>query len=62
MIHIEDIVTQPVEIETELKLLFKNKANLIFFDVGACTGEDSIRYKMLFPHARVFAFDYLNLK
>jgi len=59
MIHIEDIVTQPVEIETELKMLLKTKASLIFFDIGACTGEDSIRYKMLFPHARVFAFEPL---
>jgi len=59
MICIEDIVMQPVEIQTELKVLLSNKTELIIFDIGSCTGEDSIRYKKLFPKAKVFAFEPL---
>jgi len=48
----------------ELKWLLRNKKKLIFFDIGSCTGEDSIKYRMEFPNTKVYAFEPLpsNIK
>ena len=43
----------------ELLALFPQKSPLIIFDIGACEGEDSIRYLRLFPHAKIFSFEPL---
>src|SRR5512145_556506 len=43
----------------ELRVLFPRSTGLVIFDVGACEGEDSIRYARFFPAARVFAFEPL---
>jgi FkbM family methyltransferase len=42
-----------------LDLLFSKKQELIIFDIGACEGEDSIRYARQFPRARVYTFEPL---
>ncbi|MBX3749524.1 MAG: FkbM family methyltransferase [Opitutaceae bacterium] len=42
-----------------LPVLFAGNAALTILDVGACEGEDSIRYARLFPAARIFAFEPL---
>jgi len=39
--------------------LFGSRDSLIFFDIGACEAEDSIRYARRFPRARIFAFEPL---
>ena len=44
----EHYLGQPVPIENELKLLFDESAPLTIFEIGACEGEDSIRYSRLF--------------
>ncbi|MGN6605061.1 MAG: FkbM family methyltransferase [Ginsengibacter sp.] len=54
-----DYINEPVAIETELKGLFKTKNKLIFFDIGACEGEESIKYSRLFPNAVIYAFEPL---
>jgi FkbM family methyltransferase len=59
LITIEDIVSQPLEIKNELLELFKKKDAISILDIGACTGEDSIRYKQLFPNATIIAFEPL---
>jgi FkbM family methyltransferase len=40
-----------------LQFLFSSLSPSVILDIGACEGEDSIRYKRLFPHARVIAFE-----
>lgn len=57
MLTREKYIKRPVEIEFELLYFFKKNESLIFFDIGACEAEDSIRYSLLFPNARIFAFE-----
>ncbi len=45
--------------EIELRRLFPRSAPLVIFDIGACEGEESIRYALEFPRARIFAFEPL---
>lgn len=46
-------------IKNTLLKLFKKTDRLIIFDVGACEGEESIRYKNIFPLASIFLFEPL---
>jgi FkbM family methyltransferase len=59
-----DYIKQPSPIEKELKILFKQNEALTIFEIGACEGEDSIRYSRLFPSSKVHAFEPLpnNIK
>jgi FkbM family methyltransferase len=50
---------RPLVIDRELAVLFAPEARLTIFDVGACEGEDSIRYQLRYPNARVYAFEPL---
>lgn len=43
-----------------LEKLFDKNDPLIIFDIGACQGEDSIRYAKLFPEAHIYAFEALK--
>jgi FkbM family methyltransferase len=52
-------INQPVPIDKELKTLFKKNSPLIIFEIGACEGEDSIRYANLFPRSKIYAFEPL---
>jgi FkbM family methyltransferase len=54
-----DYINQPVAIEQELKLLFKQNDPLVIFEIGACEGEDSIKYARLFPNSNIYAFEPL---
>jgi FkbM family methyltransferase len=45
--------------ERLLTFLFSRNRQLVIFDIGACEGEDSIRYARLFPQAKVFSFEPL---
>jgi FkbM family methyltransferase len=45
--------------ERELRSLFPSSKPLTIFDIGACEGEDTIRYARLFPRSRVYAFEPL---
>jgi FkbM family methyltransferase len=57
-------INQSVIIEKELKILFKQNEPLIIFEIGACEGEDSIRYSRLFINSKIYAFEPLpeNIK
>jgi 2-O-methyltransferase len=50
------ILSEPV-LKDELLLLFERKARLTIFDIGACEGEDAIRYSRFFPNSTVYAFE-----
>jgi len=52
-------LSRPSPIEAELRRLFRADAPLVIFDVGACEGEESVRYFRLFPRARILAFEPL---
>lgn len=64
MPSLPEYLQQPFEFEKELKQLFKQKEALVIFDVGACEGEDSIKFSKRFPNACIYTFEPLpkNIK
>lgn len=54
----EYLQTLPLQ-EQALLELFPAEARLTIMDIGACEGEDSIRYARRFPNARIFSFEPL---
>ncbi len=52
-------LSQLPEQEVALSSLFPRNAKLVILDIGACEGEDSIRYARRFPYARIFSFEPL---
>lgn len=52
-------LAQVSEAELECCRLFRPEEPLIILDIGACEGEDTVRYSRTFPHARLFAFEPL---
>ena len=56
----DSYLQQSLPIARELKSLFSIHDNLVIFDIGACEGEDSIRYSRLFPNALIFTFEPLR--
>ena len=51
---------QPLPIEKELKTMFPGKKPLLMIEIGACEGEDTIKYARLFPAAGIYAFEPLR--
>jgi FkbM family methyltransferase len=56
---LDGYVKSPLPIERELRSLFRRDATLTIFDIGACEGEDSVRYARLFPRSTVYAVEPL---
>jgi FkbM family methyltransferase len=54
---IDGYINTPLPIERELRLLFRPDATITIFDIGACEGEDSVRYARLFPRSTVYAVE-----
>lgn len=54
-----DYISQLSPIDYELKKLFRQTNTLVIFEIGACEGEDSIRYSRLFPQSQIYAFEPL---
>lgn len=52
-------LAEPNPPEKELLRLFAPDRPLVIFDIGACEGEDSVRYARRFPRARIFTFEPL---
>lgn len=52
-------IKQPISIEKELKVLFHVSDSLTIFEIGACEGEDSIKYARLFINSKIYAFEPL---
>jgi FkbM family methyltransferase len=52
-------INQPIVIEQELTGLFKQNEAITIFEIGACEGEDSIKYSRLFPNSKIYAFEPL---
>lgn len=49
---------QPQEIV--LRKMYDESAAITILDIGACEGENSIRYSKMFPKSKVFAFEPLS--
>lgn len=52
-------LASPSEAEREFCRLFRPEEPLVIADIGACEGEDTVRYARRFPRAQVFAFEPL---
>lgn len=52
-------LAEQTPVERELSRLFFRRERLVIFDIGACEGEDSIRYRRRFGSSRIFAFEPL---
>ncbi len=50
-------ISAPSPIELELRDVFGDSGCRVVFDIGACEGEDSIKYALLYPGATVYAFE-----
>src|SRR5689334_7374021 len=57
--NITEYIESPLPIQRELDFFFNKQDALIIFDIGACEGEDSVRYKKLFKNAHVYSFEPL---
>ena len=57
--EIEGYLARKTFPEIELPKIFDTHDPLVIFDIGACEGEDSIRYARLFPNSRVYTFEPL---
>lgn len=55
----QDYIKYDSPIKKILLKLFIKSDKLILFDVGACEGEESIRYKKIFPESLIFLFEPL---
>jgi FkbM family methyltransferase len=52
-------IQSELPISNELRTLFDPAEPLVIFDIGACEGEDSIRYARAFANACLYAFEPL---
>ncbi len=50
---------RPSDLDCELSKLFHRNTALTIFDIGACEGEDSIRYSKLYPRSQIYTFEPL---
>jgi FkbM family methyltransferase len=58
-VSLEALLAAPSESEIEFARLFGPDEPLVIFDIGACEGEDSIRFARHYPRATVFSFEPL---
>jgi len=56
---LDTYLARPSRAERELRRLLSGRRRPVIFDIGACEGEDSIRYARLVPAGRVFSFEPL---
>lgn len=56
---IDNYIKTPIEIENHLLKFFNRTDKIVILDIGACEGEDSIRYSNFFPESKIFAFEPL---
>lgn len=56
-LSLDEYINKPLAIEKEVKHLLAYSEKQVLFDIGACEGEDAIKYARLSPDVRVFAFE-----
>ena len=55
----EEFINTELPIKKELQKIFEKGEPKVIFDIGACEGEDSIRYSFLFKTATIYSFEPL---
>lgn len=55
----QEFITSPLPLQKELSKIFNTNNPHIIFDIGACEGEDSIRYSSLFKNSIIYSFEPL---
>lgn len=58
--NLETYLAQPIPVQPWLRKFFRPEEKLVIFDIGACEGEESIRYSRLFPDADIYSFEPLK--
>lgn len=56
---LRNFLQRPHPVEKQLRQLIGKDRECVIFDIGACEGEDSVRYAALFPRSRIVAFEPL---
>ncbi len=61
---LNNYINSSFEFQKELELLFESSSKLVIFDIGACEGEDSVKFSRQFPNAKIYTFEPLpkNIK
>ena len=57
--NFDSYINSPLLIQEELLSLFEKSKDIVIFDIGACEGEDTIRYSKLFHNSTIYAFEPL---
>lgn len=55
----EEFINSELPIKKELQKIFDSEEPSVIFDIGACEGEDSLRYSNLFKTATIYSFEPL---
>ena len=55
--NLTEYINKPLEIQGELLQNLSANDNLVIFDIGACEGEDTIKYSKLFPNSSIYSFE-----
>jgi FkbM family methyltransferase len=59
MNRFEEFINSELPIKKELQMIFAKQEPSVIFDIGACEGEDSIRYSILFKNSVIYSFEPL---
>ena len=57
MYSIENYLSSPLEIEKELKDIFKFQSPKYILEIGSCDGLDAVKYARFFPKSTIIAFE-----
>ncbi|GDX62471.1 hypothetical protein LBMAG34_0050 [Candidatus Saccharibacteria bacterium] len=57
MNYFDNYLNQKFEFEIEIDLLFNKNDELIILDIGACEGEESIKFAKKYPNSRLLTFE-----
>jgi FkbM family methyltransferase len=55
--NLKEYIEKPLEIQNELLHYLSDINDLVIFDVGACEGEETIKYSRLFPNSKIYSFE-----
>lgn len=55
--NLKEYIEKPLEIKNELLHYLSEIDDLVIFDIGACEGEDTIKYSKLFPNSKIYSFE-----
>lgn len=58
-VPLERYLSEPNLVESQLRKLLLGRRKVVILDIGACEGEDSIRYARHFPRGQVYSFEAL---